>query len=58
MPQPSLTGDTLAKILIREMGNVYNPRAGVTTNVEIARNAVHSAIEQLMNVETALIQAN
>jgi len=37
---------------------VYNPRAGAATNVEIATVAVHSAIEQLMDVEAALHQAN
>jgi hypothetical protein len=58
IPQPSLTSDTLAEFLIRELGDVYRPRAGAATNVETARDAVHSAIEQLMDVETALLQAN
>jgi hypothetical protein len=58
IPQPSLIGDTLAEFLIRELGDVYNRRAGAATNVQIAQDAVHSAIEQLIDVETALIQAN
>jgi hypothetical protein len=58
IPQPSMTGDTLAEFLIRELGDVCNPRAGAVTNVQIAQDAVHSAIEQLMDVEAALSRAN
>ncbi len=58
IPEPSLTTDTLAEFLIRELGDIYDPLANAATNIDVAMNVVHSAIEQLRNVEAALWRAN
>ena len=55
---PSLMGDTLAEFLIREMGDVFSKRAGRRANLDIAAEAVGSAVKQLMDVEAALVRAN
>jgi hypothetical protein len=55
VPEPSLTCDTLAEFLIREIGDVFNPRAGDTMNLSIAAYAVNTAIRQLVNVEATLV---
>lgn len=55
--RPGVAQDTLVDFLIREIGDFYNPRALRSTNLASAEVAVHLAIEQLINVETALIRA-
>jgi hypothetical protein len=55
--RPGGAQDTLVDFLIREIGDFYNPRAGRSTNLATAEVAVHSAIEQLIDVETALLRA-
>ncbi len=58
IPKPSLTTDTLVEFLIRELGDIYNPLANAATNVDVAMDVVHVAIEELRNVEAALWRAN
>lgn len=55
--KPGDLGDTLAIFLIREIGEFYNPRAGATTNLDSAAEAVRTAIEELVRVEAALLRA-
>jgi hypothetical protein len=55
--RPGGAQDTLVDFLIREIGDFYNPRACRSTNLATAEVAVHSAIEQLIDVETALLRA-
>lgn len=58
IPQPSLTTDTLVEFLIREFADIYNPFANAATNIEVAMDVMHTAIEELRNVEAALWRAN
>jgi hypothetical protein len=56
--KPGEMGDTQADFLIRELGQVFKPHAGASTNLDIAAETVNSAIRQLMAVEAALLRAN
>lgn len=57
LTHPDDLQDTLAVFLIREMREVFNKRAGAKTNLEQAAETIRSAIEQLVRVEGALLQA-
>lgn len=51
------SGDTLADFVVRELRDVFDPKADHEANLREARRAMESAVKQLRNVEGALHRA-
>jgi hypothetical protein len=50
-------GDTLAKFVVAEMQDVFDPEADDATNLEAVRNAITRAAKELTDVAEALTHA-